>query len=229
MDVTQYLSNFNKGTKDLTLKTMNYFMDEYDHPEKKLKSIHIAGTNGKGSCTEMMTNILIKAGYTVGKFISPHLVKFNERISIQNKDITDEELENLIIRLQPTIDMYNRQNEQKMTLFELETIMAFIYFYENNCDFVVLETGLGGLYDCTNIVHPIASIITSIGYDHMHILGKTLPEIAKQKAGIIKENSETIFNLTGIQEVDNVISDTCNKKNNKSQCLLKMWNNIFKF
>lgn len=215
MDIERYLSNFFRGTKNPTLKAMEYFMEEFGHPEKELKIIHIAGTNGKESCTEMITNILINAGYKVGKFISPHLIKYNERISINNKNITDEQMKKLIERIQPKIDKYNSTNNSKITLFELETTMALLYFYENNCDFIVLETGLGGLYDCTNIVHPIVSIITSIGYDHMHILGNTLVEIAKQKAGIIKENSETVFALSDEQEVNEEIKQTCKKRNNK--------------
>ena len=223
MDVEQYLSNFFKGTKNPTLKAMEYFMEEFGHPEKNLKVIHIAGTNGKGSCTEMMTNILINAGYRVGKFISPHLIKYNERISIQNQNITDEKMEEIIERIKPKIDKYNSANDSKITLFELETTMAILYFYENNCDFVVLETGLGGLYDCTNIVNPIVSIITSIGYDHMHILGNTLVEIAEQKAGIIKENSETVFALADEKEVNDKIKQTCIDKNNRLHIVDKQY------
>ena len=215
MVIEEYLANFFKGTKDPSLKAMEYFMDEFEHPEKNMKIIHIAGTNGKGSCTEMITNVLIKAGYKVGKFISPHLVKYNERISVQNNNITDEEMEEIIEIIKPKIDQYNSINSSKITLFELETTMAILYFYKNNCDFVVLETGLGGLYDCTNIVNPIVSIITSIGYDHMDILGSTLLEIAEQKAGIIKENSETIFTKSKDEEVNNKIKQTCLEKNNK--------------
>ena len=215
MDVEQYLSNFFKGTKNPSLKAMEYFMEKFGHPEKNLKIIHISGTNGKGSCTEMMTNILINAGYKVGKFISPHLIKYNERISINNKNITNEQMENLILKIKPQIDEYNNKNQNQITLFELETTMAILYFYENNCDFVVLETGLGGLYDCTNIVYPIVSIITSIGYDHMHILGNTLVEIAEQKAGIIKENSETVFAMSEDNDVNEKIKETCIKRNNK--------------
>ena len=221
MDVEMYLSKFFKGTKNPTLKAMQYFMEEFKHPEKKLKIIHIAGTNGKGSCVEMMTNILIKSGYKVGKFISPHLVKYNERISIGNNNISDEELENLITRLEPKIQKYNNENHTKITLFELETTMAFIYFYENNCDFVILETGLGGLYDCTNIVTPLVSIITSIGYDHMNILGNTLEEIAEQKAGIIKKDSETIFIKQEEEKVNDKIEKICIEKNNKLHLIKK--------
>ncbi|MCI8640515.1 MAG: bifunctional folylpolyglutamate synthase/dihydrofolate synthase [Clostridia bacterium] len=215
MNVEEYLSNFFKGTKNPTLNAMKYFMEEFAHPEKDLKIIHIAGTNGKGSCTEMITNILINAGYKVGKFISPHLIKYNERISIQNTNITNEKMEEIIEKIKPKIDKYNSLNNSQVTLFELETTMAILYFYENNCDFVVLETGLGGLYDCTNIVNPIVSIITSIGYDHTNILGNTLVEIATQKAGIIKENSDTIFALSDEKEVNEVIKQKCAEKNNK--------------
>lgn len=221
MNVEQYLSNFFKGTKNPTLKAMEYFMDEFRHPERNLKVIHIAGTNGKGSCTEMITNILINAGYKVGKFISPHLINYNERISIQNKNITNNEMEKIIEIIKPKIEKYNSENDSKITLFELETTMAILYFYKNNCDFVVLETGLGGLYDCTNIVNPIVSIITSIGYDHMHILGNTLVEIAEQKAGIIKENSETIFALSDEKNVNDKIKETCINKNNKLHIVQK--------
>lgn len=215
MDVQKYLNQFFKGTKGPTLNAMKYFVDEFNHPEECLKIIHIAGTNGKGSCVEMITNILIKSGYKVGKFISPHLIKYNERISINNKNISDKEIEELITKIDPKVNKYNNENETKITGFEFDTIMALLYFANNNCDFVVLETGLGGLYDCTNIVNPIISIITSVGYDHMGILGNTLQEIAIQKAGIIKENSETIFVEQKQNEVNDVIFKTCIQKNNK--------------
>ena len=178
-NVEEYLNNFFKGAKNPSLHAMQYFMKEYDNFEKDMKFIHIAGTNGKGSCTEMITNILVKQGYKVGKFISPHLIKYNERISINNVNISDEDLRKLVEELEPKINRYNKENNIDVTLFELETTMALLYFYRNNVDFVVLETGLGGLYDCTNVItKPLVSIITSIGYDHMHILGNTLPEIA---------------------------------------------------
>ena len=214
MNTEKYLSNFFKGTKNPSLKAMKFLMEEFQHPEDSAKAIHIAGTNGKGSVTEMITNVLINEGYTVGKFISPHLIYYNERISVNNKNISDLEMENLIKKINPAIEKYNSISDVPITLFELETTMAFLYFKEKNCDFVVLETGLGGLYDCTNIINnPLVSVITSIGYDHMHILGNTLSEIAYQKAGIIKENSNTvIFNQE--PDIDNVFIAECKKKNN---------------
>ena len=131
----------------------------------------------------MISNILVKQGYKVGKFISPHLVRYNERISINGTEITDEEMSELIEELKPKIEKYNDNKKVNITLFELETTMALLYFYRKKVDYVVLETGLGGLYDCTNVItKPLVSVITSIGYDHMHILGNTLEEIAYQKA-----------------------------------------------
>ena len=220
-NVEEYLSNFFKGTKNPTLYGMQYFMDEYNNFEKEMKFIHIAGTNGKGSCTEMISNILVKQGYKVGKFLSPHLIRYTERISINGKDISDEDLLSLINELEPKIKKYNEENSVNITLFELETIMGLLYFYRNKVDFVVLETGLGGKYDCTNIItKPLVSIISSIGYDHIQILGNTLEEIAIQKAGIIKENSNTII-FENSKEVDDVFIKTCKEKNNKLYILRK--------
>ena len=132
IDVNEYLKNFYKGTKNPSLNAMKYFMDIYDNFEKQMKFIHIAGTNGKGSCTEIISNILIKQGYRVGKFLSPHLIRYNERISINGKEISDEEMLELIEELNPLIDRYNEKEEVNITLFELETTMALLYFYRNN-------------------------------------------------------------------------------------------------
>ena len=214
MDVEKYLQGFFAGTKNPSLDAMRFFMDKLNHPEKELKFIHIAGTNGKGAVTEMISNILLNSGYKLGKFISPHLIRYNERIQINNKEITNKEMEEIIIKLDPLVKEYNSKGKGNVTLFELETTMAILYFANKNCDIVVLEVGLGGLYDCTNIVYPIVSIITSIGYDHMKFLGNTLEEIAFQKAGIIKQNSKTIF-MTQSESVDNVIIERCKEENNK--------------
>lgn len=214
MDVEKYLQGFFAGTKNPSLDAMKFFMDKLNHPEKELKFIHIAGTNGKGAVTEMISNILLNSGYKLGKFMSPHLIRYNERIQINNKEITNKEMEEIIIKLEPLVKEYNSKGKGNVTLFELETTMAILYFANKKCDIVVLEVGLGGLYDCTNIVYPIVSIITSIGYDHMKFLGNTLEEIAFQKAGIIKQNSKTIF-MSQSESVDNVIIERCKEENNK--------------
>lgn len=213
-NIEEYFNSFYRGAKSPELKTMRYFMKKYNNFDKIMKFIHIAGTNGKGSCTEIISNILIKQGYKVGKFISPHLIKYNERISINKRNISDEEILELINELQPLVEEYKRREKENVTFFEFITILALIYFYRNKVDFVILETGLGGLYDCTNVItSPLVSVITSIGYDHMNILGKTLKEIAYQKAGIIKENSHTVI-FKQEPEVDKVFIDECKKKNN---------------
>lgn len=211
MNVEKYLQSFSHGKKKQSLETMKYFMKQLGNPQEKQKFIHIAGTNGKGSCTEMMTNILLKSGYKVGKFISPHLIEYNERISVNNINISNEEMEKIIEEIDPLIMEYGKEN---VTLFELETIMAIIYFYRKKCDIAVMEVGLGGMYDCTNIVYPEISIINSIGYDHMQLLGNSIEEITSQKAGIIKKNSKTVY-ICQENEADNVIINKCKEENNK--------------
>lgn len=215
IDVNEYLKGFYKGTKEPSLKAMHYFMDKYNNFEKEMKFIHIAGTNGKGSCVEIISNILKIQGYRVGKFLSPHLIRYNERISINGESISDEDMQELIEELKPLIEEYSEKEKSRITLFELETMMALLYFYRMKVDFVVLETGLGGLYDCTNVITcPLVSVITSIGYDHMNLLGDTLPKIAFQKAGIVKTNSSTvIFEQT--PDVDDVFVKECAKKKNQ--------------
>lgn len=214
LNIEEYLNNFFKGTKDPSLDAMQYFMNEYNNFQNEMNFIHVAGTNGKGSCVEMISNILVKQGYKVGKFISPHLIRYNERISINGTEITNEEMSELIEELKPKIEKYNDNKKVNITLFELETTMALLYFYRKKVDYVVLETGLGGLYDCTNVItKPLVSVITSIGYDHMHILGNTLEEIAYQKAGIIKENSNTVF-FEQSKEINKVFANVCKEKNN---------------
>ena len=220
MNVEKYLQGFFPGTKGPTLDAMKYFMEKLGHPEEKLKFIHIAGTNGKGSCTEMLTNIFLKSRYKVGKFISPHLIKYNERISVNNINITDKEMEEIITKLDPLVKEYNEANKRNVTLFELETTMAIVYFESQKCDVVVMEVGMGGLYDCTNIIYPEISIINSIGYDHMNVLGNSLEEIAFQKAGIIKKNSATIY-ISQSESVDKVIIDKCAKENNELHLINK--------
>lgn len=214
MDINKYFSNFFNDTKNPSLEAMKYFMNEFGNPHLKLKFVHIAGTNGKGSVTEMLSNVLIQSGYKVGKFMSPHLIKYNERASINNENISDEELEKLILYVEPKVQEYNRCHDTKVSLFELETTISILYFYYKKVDIAILEVGLGGLYDCTNIIeNSLASIINTISYDHMNILGNTLKEIATEKAGIIKESSNTIYCM---QEncVDDVILEKCKEKNN---------------
>lgn len=212
MNIEEYLKNLDAVTKDPSLEAMEYFMKEFDNPHKKTKFIHVAGTNGKGSVCEMINNILVNAGYTVGKYISPHLIKYNERITVNNIEITDQEISDILEVLSEKVDKYNKTHEIPVKEFEVVTTLALLYFAKRKCDIVVLETGLGGMYDCTNIADGMISIITDIGLDHMDILGNTIEEIAEQKAGIIKKNNDTIMCNQG--QVTNIISNKCKKENN---------------
>lgn len=213
MNIEEYLSKFSKVTENPTLEAMEWLMNEFDNPHKKTKFIHIAGTNGKGSICEMMSNILQHAGYKVGKFISPHLIRFNDTILVNGEEITDNEVEEILDGLSKKIDIYNNTHKTPVKWFEVITSLALIYFAKKQCDIVVLETGLGGRTDCTNIVNSIISIIANIGYDHTDILGDTIEEIATHKAGIIKKNSDTVMLLQ--ENATPTIKKECKEKNAK--------------
>ncbi|SEH57691.1 dihydrofolate synthase / folylpolyglutamate synthase [Halobacillus karajensis] len=188
------------------LKRMDWMMERLNHPERKINAVHIAGTNGKGSTVSFLRHILEKQGLSVGTFTSPYIKKFNERISINGEPIDDEVMADLVSRIKPLAEELSYTPLGEPTEFELITAMAMIYFSESRLDFVLLETGLGGKYDSTNIITPVLSIITNIGHDHMNILGSTVEEIAEEKAGIIKD---TIPVITGVHQMEakRVISD----------------------
>ena len=214
MNITldDYLKDFVQTTDFPSLDAMEYIMNKLGNPEKDLKFIHIAGTNGKGSICEMLSQTLTNAGYITGKFISPHLLVSNESICIDNVMISNEKVQAYIPIFNKIIADFEKEKSRKVTRFEILTSMAILYYKENNCDICVLETGLGGLYDCTNIVNSIISVFGSISFDHVSILGNSLSEIAVQKAGIIKQNSDTvIFNQNN--DVINIMRKTCIDKN----------------
>ena len=214
IDVNSYFDNLYRGSKNPDLKYIKEFLKDYGSPENNLKFIHITGTNGKGSCTEMISNILEKQGYTVGKFITPHLINYNERISVNSKYITNEELEELIVELEPKIEEFSKKHNIRISYFEFLTIIAFIYYSRKNVDFAVLETGLGGISDATNIItNTLVSVISSVDYDHTRILGATLTEIATKKSGIIKPNSHTVIYKLA-DEAMYVVKEKCKKENN---------------
>jgi dihydrofolate synthase/folylpolyglutamate synthase len=154
------------------------------NPQEKLSFIHVAGTNGKGSTCAMLESIYRAAGLRVGLFTSPHLVSFRERIQVNRQLIPENELIRLVEEIQPLLKEFSTDNHP--TMFEVVTVLALNFFSEQNCDLVIWETGLGGRLDATNIVTPLASVITNIGLDHQQWLGDTLEKIAAEKAGIIK-------------------------------------------
>jgi len=185
-----------------TLKLLEYG----GNPHKNLQTIHVAGTNGKGSVSSMIASVLIESGYKVGLYTSPHLVKFNERISINGEYISDIDLINLSEKYLKISGKWNS------TFFEITTVMAFDYFARNNVDFAVIETGMGGRFDSTNVLSPMISIITNIDLEHREYLGNTLGEITFEKAGIIKKNTPVVVSDCNIS-ITNIFKEIANKNN----------------
>ena len=177
-----------------------------ENPHDKFKSIHIAGTNGKGSTAHMLSSIFQEAGYKIGLYTSPHLKDFRERIKINGIPISKAKTLNFILK--------NKIKFEKieMSFFEYTVAMAFDYFAEENVDLAIIETGLGGRLDSTNIINPEISIITNIGYDHTNLLGNSLEEIAKEKAGIIKKNVPVIIGRTQL-EIKEIFQSIAKEKN----------------
>lgn len=164
-----------------------------NNPHHSFKSIHIAGTNGKGSVSNMLSAILQNNGYKTGLYTSPHLKDFRERIRIDGEMITEEYVVDFVERIKPHIDVI------QPSFFEITVALCFDYFAQNKLDIAIIETGLGGRLDSTNIISPILSIITNIGFDHMDLLGNTLPLIAYEKAGIIKQNTPVVIGETVVE------------------------------
>lgn len=184
------------------------------NPHKKLKYIHVGGTNGKGSTCTMLSEIMISQGYRTGLFTSPYVIDFCERMQIDGKMIPHDELSELTAQVKPVVEALDSQGICA-TEFEVVTAIAFLYFVKNNCDIVILEVGLGGKLDSTNVIEcPLASVITSISLDHTEILGDTVSKIAAEKCGIIKDNSVTVAYPLMDKQAMEVIEKTALEKGN---------------
>ncbi len=179
------------------VKRMEWMLGELDHPERKITGVHIVGTNGKGSTLSYMRSALNENGYTVGSFTSPYIEVFNERISIDGKPISDEDIALLANLVRPVSErMIEETDLGNATEFEIITMMMFVYFGNvHPVDYVLVEAGLGATHDSTNVFSPIMTLLTSIGLDHIDILGDTLLDITKDKSGVIKENIPLVFNV----------------------------------
>ena len=187
----------------------NTLLEKMGNPHKALKYVHIAGTNGKGSTAAMTASILRKAGYRTGLYTSPYIYQFGERMQVDGQLISDEELVDIVEYVKPLADSM----EETPTEFELVSCIAFEHFKRKGCDIVVLEVGMGGLLDSTNVIPcPEVAVITNIGLDHTDILGHTLEEIAANKAGIIKENGNAVI-YRGTPSVEAVFEKVCAEKN----------------
>ncbi len=197
------------------LERMNYMLEQLGHPERRLKTVHVAGTNGKGSTVSFMRHILQEAGYVVGTFTSPYIESFNERISVDGEPISDEDFVELVKKVKPIVETCEATEYGAPTEFEVLTVIALEYFAKVAVPYIsLIETGLGGRLDSTNVITPLVSVITNIGQDHMNILGNTVEEITKEKAGIIKSGFPVV---TAVEqpEAEQIIADTAKAKNSK--------------
>ena len=193
-EALNFIHGRTKFKKIPTLDRMRLFLDRLGNPQKGLKYVHITGTNGKGSTVAMLRSMLMKAGLNVGSFTSPFITRFNERIALNAEPISDEDLTRLARKVEPVV----QQLDQELptggpTEFEIDTAIMFCYFAEKQPDLVLLEVGIGGLYDSTNVITPLVSVITTVSWDHMKYLGDTLAKIAHQKAGIIKKGVPVVI------------------------------------
>lgn len=199
------------------LDAIEGLLEELGHPEDNLKVVHIAGTNGKGSIFAYLSSILIAAGFKVGRYISPTISCYEERFQINGEYITKDELARLYNIVEEAMKREEEKTGLKPTLFEVETAISFLYFKEEKVDYALIEVGMGGRMDATNVIrHPELTVISSISYDHQAFLGDTLEEIAWQKAGIIKESCPVVLSENS-DEVCKVIEQEATKK--KVKCI----------
>ena len=195
------------------LESIDALTQELDRPQDFLTIIHVAGTNGKGSVCSFIGTVLTLAGYKVGRYISPTIYDYRERFQINGKMISKKDLGEEMEVVKLACDRLTRAGKVHPTSFEIETALAFHYFKQKNCDVVILETGMGGTLDATNIVkNPLMCVITSISMDHMQFLGDSLEEIAVHKCGIIKENT-TVVSTIQMEAAELVLQKVCQEKN----------------
>ncbi len=186
----KYLESLEKFGINLGLDRIQLLLEKLGNPHLKFKSIHVAGTNGKGSTCAMIASILKEAGYKVGLYTSPHLFDYRERIKINGKDIPKREFTRILERIRKRIR--SRNKSETPTVFEVLTAAAFIYFAEQKVDYAVVEVGMGGRLDATNVITPLVSVITNIDLEHTAVLGRTIAKVAAEKAAIIKRGVPVI-------------------------------------
>ena len=212
--VVEYIFNLRRfGDIKLGLERVSYMLERIGNPERKLKVIHVGGTAGKGSTVMMVSSVLQAAGYKIGSYTSPHLSSYTERIVINGERIKEEEIISLFEQMKPIIDELIQKKNQP-TFPEVTTVMAFQYFFDKKVDFAVIEVGLGGRLDATNVVNPLVSVITNIGLEHTEYLGNSLEEIAREKAGIIK-NFGIVITATEDEKVFKIFKEVSREKNSK--------------
>ena len=212
LEAREYIDNAAKKGSILGLESIERLMKELGNVQDKIKVLHIAGTNGKGSTLAYISEILKQAGYKVGKYTSPAVFDYREIFTINGEYIGKDKYALLMSKIKEAVEKIENKGFETPTAFEIETALAYLYFYEENCDFALIETGLGGDMDATNVVkNTLVSIITPISLDHTQFLGETIEEIATHKAGIIKENSCVIVAKQS-EEAKEVMIKVANEK-----------------
>ncbi|MGM0405500.1 MAG: bifunctional folylpolyglutamate synthase/dihydrofolate synthase [Thermoplasmatota archaeon] len=208
----EYMYSLQRMGVKLGLDKIRDFLANFDDPHKDFKSILVAGTNGKGSVCSIISNILEEAGYKTGMYISPHQTYFEERISIDGKNISKDELWELIDVVDPVVKKIEKEDvEMRPSFFEVLTTLAFLHFSQQNIDVAVLEVGMGGRLDATNVVDNCASVVTTIGMDHSKYLGDTKLKIAGEKAGVIKEGNYFVTEEKD-ESLREYFTDVCREK-----------------
>ena len=212
-EAAAYLEKIGKSGSIYGLDGIRGLMRELGDVQDRLDTVHVAGTNGKGSVCAMLTSILMEAGYRVGTYVSPAVFGRREQYQIDREPIPEEKFADVISRVKAACGRMAAKGMRQPTVFEVETAAAFFYFYEEGCQVAVIETGMGGAQDATNILkRPRLSVITSISFDHMGFLGDSLAEIARAKAGIIKENGRAVALKPRQEEARRAIEDACREK-----------------
>lgn len=211
-EAREYLDQVSKGGSILGLDNMRELLKRLENPQDSLKFVHISGTNGKGSVLAYVSTVFKEAGYRTGRYISPTLFSYREKIQVNESFIGREDLARLTEEVKKAAEEMQNSGKGFPTIFEIETALAFLYFAEQKCDIVILETGLGGALDATNVITTsVIEVITSISMDHMEFLGDTLGKIALQKAGIIKPHTSVVSAVQDMEAME-VIRDVCRKK-----------------
>ncbi len=193
-DVINYLYSLPKLHEKADLSYIKKVLTFLDNPQDKVKTVHVTGTNGKGSTSYYLSSLLQKAGQKTGLFVSPYVFEFNERIQLNGRNISNQNLVEIANQIELILAKIRRENPAfSLVTFEYEVVMAFLYFAREKCDYAVIEVGIGGEHDKTNVIMPEVSVITTVGLDHEKIIGPTLQDIAREKSGVIKKNRPVII------------------------------------
>ena len=223
-DVINYLYSLPKLHEKADLSYIKKVLTFLDNPQDKVKTVHVTGTNGKGSTSYYLSSLLQKAGQKTGLFVSPYVFEFNERIQLNGRNISNQNLVEIANQIELILAKIRRENPAfSLVTFEYEVVMAFLYFAREKCDYAVIEVGIGGEHDKTNVIMPEVSVITTVGLDHEKIIGPTLQDIAREKSGVIKKNRPVI-----IGNVPKEVLPIIQQKAQKEHATIKLLGKDFK-